>query len=831
MPQLAAILLVSAALLAQEAPKRVYLAPDDHTDYMWTADEATYRQAFLEMLDYYLAQADQTAKAPADYQSRWNCDGSLWMWIYEKHRSAAQFERLIHRIRTGHISVPLTAIVSCYGGKPAEAVLRGMYYAGSIERRYNLRFEMAGAMENQTQPWGLSALWAGSGARYSWKGVCGCASRSPYKRDREHELYWDVGPDGSRLLVKWNSFFGAGSLGGYAEGRRPGEAIDLVDSNERFLKLYPYRVIGVFGKGSDDLKTLSSEFVNVARKTTTPARRVIVSNELDYFKDVETSYGPSLPTQSLSFGNEWDLYSASMAEVSGRVRRAVERLRAAEALATLVSLEDPAFMTRRAATSQQTWMNLGLYWEHDWTADGPITRDSRAAWHRRLAGEIESYVNTLEADAAAALSRLIRRRGSLPRFYAFNPLGWTRTDVADLPYSGGQPVKVIDLKTGRETASQVVPIGGKSYLRVLAQDVPAAGYKVFEVRPGAGQEFPAAGQAAGGVVENDIYRITVADRGAITSLIDKTRGNREFARTIDGRVINDLGPGAGTLKAENAGPVSVTLAATATEPLNHTTRVTLYRGSRRIDIRNDINQNFSETHAWSYAFNLDQPDVRHEEVGAVIRAKLASQGGHYSDRNARYDWLTLNHFADMTGQGAGVTLSNADTAFMRLGRSTVKELDTATPQISPLAGGQVDGPKLGIPRQGGDTHFLQRFALRTHGGYDAASAMRFALEHQNPLVAAPVAGGSAYPEDAFSAITVSNPNVLLWAWKPAEEGIGRGIIARVWNVSDRPARFTLKTWRRVARIWQTTHIETNLKPAVDTSAARWQFRTYRLELE
>ncbi|SFE09554.1 alpha-mannosidase, partial [Nitrosomonas sp. Nm166] len=35
--------------IAQEvlAQKRIYLAPDDHTDYMWTADEAEYEDAFL----------------------------------------------------------------------------------------------------------------------------------------------------------------------------------------------------------------------------------------------------------------------------------------------------------------------------------------------------------------------------------------------------------------------------------------------------------------------------------------------------------------------------------------------------------------------------------------------------------------------------------------------------------------------------------------------------------------------------------------------------------------------------------------------------------------
>jgi alpha-mannosidase len=33
------------------AQKRFYIAPDDHTDYYWLADAATYRQSFLTMID------------------------------------------------------------------------------------------------------------------------------------------------------------------------------------------------------------------------------------------------------------------------------------------------------------------------------------------------------------------------------------------------------------------------------------------------------------------------------------------------------------------------------------------------------------------------------------------------------------------------------------------------------------------------------------------------------------------------------------------------------------------------------------------------------------
>lgn len=830
----------SSPAYAQAIKKRIYIALDDHTDYMWTADEATYRQAFLQMLDYYLNLADSTANNPPEFQSRFNCDGSLWVWTYEKNKSPAAFNRLINQIRSGHISMPLTALVILYGGMPAEAVLRSMYYPGQLERRHNLRFTLAVSMENQTLPYGLSALWAGAGAKYSWKGICGCASQVSNPSDRQHDIYWYTGPDGSRILMKWNSMLvGNSSMGGYAEARDPTSIVDYVDSDANFIARYPFPVIGAFGKGWDDLKTLTREFVDVAIAKTNANRQVIVSNEQDFFQEFESKYGSSLPSLSESYGNEWELYCASMAEVTARVRRATEKLRSAEGLATLVSLKNTSFMNNRTSARDLAWMDLGLYFDHDWTADGQVSRNARRDWQRRLAGEIETYVDTLQADAATALGGLIQRSGTNQRFFAFNPLSWMRTDYADFPFSDTNPVHVIDLTTGLETPSQIVTIDGKRYLRVLAKDVPSVGYKVFEIHPGAGQSFTNAATVNGSVIENKFYRVSVAENGAITSLIDKMRGNREVVRTINGRTINDLGAGAGSVQVqlENEGPVSVTLIASASSPLVHTSRITFFRDSDRIDLRNDINQNFNDIYTWGFGFELNNPEVWHEEIGAIIKAKLLDQGGNYSPRNARYDWLSLNHFADINGGGTGVTVSSADCNFMKLGNSSDSLLDTGTPQISPLVGGQVDGPTLGIPNQGGDTHFLQRFALRTHDAFDAATAMSFSLEHQNPFVTGIVTGGSAYPDKVFSLLSIDNPNVLLWALKPAEDGITQGIITRFWNLAPSPVNFSMSMSQgAIAKAMKTTHIETTIGQAslsngnLNEALNQWQIGTYLISL-
>ncbi len=884
----------SAEPAAKLEPKRIYIANDDHTDYMWTADAETYAGVFVNMLDYYLALADTTNANPAPYQSRFNPDGSFWLWTYERRKSAAEFARLMARVKDGHISAPLNALVSCYGGQPAEAALRGMYYAGRLERRFGVRFTMAVANEIQTLPLGLASLWVGSGARYSWKGVCGCASKLPKEtlQKRPHEIYWYAGLDGQRVQMKWYSL--GLRIGTYLEAGwpyntstklnegGPYEAIQLLDSDPDFLSRHrdaatgqPYLVRGAFGLGGDSLaqKTgvpgdpgvpkepglnsmipawpATEHFHEIAWKMSTPERQVIASNETDFFEDFEKTHGASLPSENVTHGNEWDLYSASMSETSARVRRSVEKLRAAELMATLVALQRPDFLKGREPARDQAFMDLGLYWEHDWTADGPVSRASRAAWQELLASEIEAYVNPLHADSALRLGGLIQKPDEkAQRFFVLNPLGFIRTDFADFAYRGSKDIHVRDVTTGRDAPHQFIRPGGIPHLRIHASDVPAAGYKVFEIFPGAGSAptDDAAETVRGDedpTLENAHIKVVVEPDGAISSLIDKSHSDIDLAATIDGLKLNDFAANdaSGTeIVVEDSGPVSVTLKCTSDAGVPHVTRITLFRDSDRVAISNEITENFADVRHWAFSFNLAAPDVHTEELGAIIRVKKKSQGGDYADTHARYDYATLNHFADITdgANARGVTLSNTDCAFVKLGRSEPLTLDTATAQLNVLAGGQVDGSWLGIHDQNGATHFLQRFALHPHGSYDQTAAMKFALEHQNPLVTGAVIGkeGRPYPETTHSLLTVSNPDALIWALKPHDDGIEHGLVARLWNLSDKPATADITLTPALSSAHRVTHVETELAAVALTKAGalpaaftRQQMQSYWIKIK
>jgi alpha-mannosidase len=816
------------------AGNRYYIGNDDHTDYMWSGDDNTYRLAFGRMLDYYMTQAETTSTYPADAQGRFNCDGSVWVSEYERTHTGAQFDRLVSHLRDGSITMPLNTLVQLYGAMPAEAVLRSFYYAGRLERREGLRFPMVIPMEDQTLPGGVASLWAGAGASYAWKGICAC--NTPVNvTSRPRAIYRFTGPDGRSVLMKWQPFSTNQSLGGYAEARDPVAAVDKMRHDPTFLSYWPWPVAAAFGYGWDDLQTTTDAFVHASLQLSDTSSRVIVSNEVDFFQDFEATSGASLQSYGASFGNDWDLLPAAMGEVTAAVKRSVEKLRTAEALATIASIADPSFMSSRTSARDSAMMACGLYYDHSWGPGPGVTESQRAAWQRRMQQAITGYVDRLHADGLARLGALVHAAPGAERHVVFNPLSWSRSDVVDLTVSTPAPLHVVDVATAQEVPSQAVVVDGQARVRILASDVPSVGYRVYEIRAGAGASFPASVTVSLPTMDNTVYGVTVGGHGQITSLLDHKDAGRQL---VGAGALNDLGSGAGTATVENAGPVSTTLRVVAGGTPAHETRVTMFAaGLDRLEVESRITQNFGDTEAYRFAFDLPGMTMRHEEVGMIARVGRLAAGGDYADEDTRTDYLTLNHFVDLSQATRGVTLSSWDSGYFQAGNSTTTFLDAATATVRCVVGMPGSAPTM--TNQNGDSFFLDRFALRTHGAYDPAAAMRFALEHQNPLVATRVTGeAGSLPATMWSLLTIDSPDVLLWALKPAEEGISQGgVIARVWNLAEgtRAMALTLPPYG-IAYPRHVTHIETDLRAATLAGGAmldtlqRQQMETYRLQL-
>ncbi|MFN8586187.1 MAG: hypothetical protein U0704_00145 [Candidatus Eisenbacteria bacterium] len=684
---LGALALACAAAPAH-AVKRIYLANDEHTDYFWTADDATYTDVFTSMLDFYMAQAESTVSNPVDSRGRFNADCSLWMWDYERHRSPAQFARLMGHVQQGDISMPLNNAVLCYGGSPAEAVLRSMYYAGRLERRFGVRFPLAVAMENQTLPAGLASLWAGSGAKYSWRGVCGCASRTTWA-PRPREIYRYTGPDGDGVVMKWNTQTnGTNGIGGYLEASSLGSIVTYLESTA-FTNVWPWDVSAAFGYGGDALATYTTGFLTTSAQKSNAQRRVIVSNEVDFFEDFVASHGASLSSFSGSFGNEWELYQASMGAVTARFRNAIEKLRTAEALATIVATRHPAFLAGREALRDSAFMAAGLYYEHDWTADGPVPRAARAQFQRDQLALMERYVNTLQADALASAGG---RRGAARR--RRTPT-WCSAAVVVAHRCGGHR------HVGRRAAR-----GGRGdrHRGALADRVGWRGARAGRRRAVGG--LPRVRGAAGGARGVERRGHGDAAHGGQRPLRRDAGQSRPPPSVVDHRDGDHAWPRAASRRRQrrhrhrDAGEHRPSVHHAAGE---RGERAAAPRAGRRC------------TRAWiawtwttrsrrtsrarrstSGGSAMASPTVRHEEVGMIANAARAAAGGDYADANARTDYLTFGHFADFSEVGRGIRAVECRAApFFQLGASTTTTLDANSPQIRAV-GMQVDGTTYGI---------------------------------------------------------------------------------------------------------------------------------------
>lgn len=791
----------------------LFLANDNHTDYGWNATTDAYDAAILAELDYYVARVQATAAQPVELQAKYTADGWFRLWLYEQKKSAAEVDALLAAIKAGNITIPMNPLVQMYGAMPTEAAIRGAYYPARMARKHGLPLALGYAeVENATVPWGLASIWAGSGATYAWKGLCGCFHQAPYQ-DRTDEVFRWEGPDGKTLLMKWYELSGGESWGGYAEARQNLSDAAVAATIASFSQKPPMApVTGLFGIGWDDVQNTSTSIEDLAASWNAAhpgGDRVVSSNQVDYFQALEQS-GVALPTLRGGWGNDWDLWPMSLSERTAQTKRAVEALHAAEGLATVAHWADAAFWAPHQAALEAGLVDYFKYNEHTWSVAGGVSIDSVEANKKAWAASWADAVASTRLEAADRVAGLFETPAEA-RFVVFNPLGFERTDVVEVPVAGEGPWVVTDLGAGEEAPSQVVG-GGAPTLRVLARNVPSMGYRVYRMERGTPAVLGDAATVAGNAIDSDLFHVEVGPGGVVTSFVDKASGQE-----LAGAGLADFGSGTnGSVVATDVGPVSATLRVDVAGNTARRVLVTLAREVDRVEIEDLILQNVTDA---SYRFDvaLAAPTIHFEEVGAVARPGLVAQGGDFQP-GTRADIMTVNHFVSFVGAGASLTVSNWDAMGLTVGASSTSAFDLGGSDVTVVAVGNPSGAS--FYDQGGDTTFQNRFALSVQAGaFSRALAMKSSLRHQNPLVGVPLAQSQKGPLKApvASFVSVDAPNVVVTAVKPAEEP-ARGIVVRLWELDGKDTTFSLDAKALGAKDGHsTTLVETDEGVATTTA--------------
>ncbi|MGQ9524109.1 MAG: alpha-mannosidase [Armatimonadota bacterium] len=169
------------------------------------------------------------------------------------------------------------------------------------------------------------------------------------------------------------------------------------------------------------------------------------------------------------------------------------------------------------------WIRVLWHQFHDDLTGTSIPQAYVFSWNDEIVA-LNQFAEVLKGAVGGVAKGLDTRVQGVP-VVVYNPLSTARADVADarITFPDGAPswVRVFDAD-GNEVPSQVVEADERS-VRVLFQaDVPAVGFRVYDVRPSEGPcEVETGVAVTENSIENERYRVQLDGNGDVASIWDK----------------------------------------------------------------------------------------------------------------------------------------------------------------------------------------------------------------------------------------------------------------------------------------------------------------------
>jgi hypothetical protein len=831
----------------------IYLVHTSHWDYGFTDPPQNLPALLRDHVN------DAVAKCQADPRNRYTIEHT---WALEDYLSAAspsEIDALLAQMRAGHIAVGAGYTGPHSGPMSAEELNRWIYRNKTLRDRYQISSRAAHCDDNPGYAWAMADALSGSGVDrlvvgqnnvfggtvplplnetlFRWLGAGGgqvltWVSRGGYLEGAEH---WHIDTNVAR-------FFFSGDHPEWATMTD----LQIMEQgiNEQLAQFdaagYPYDsvlVLEAFDKMNYDPSGQLLAKIDAWNQThTTPQIKLATADE--FFDHMEATYGTNaFPAHSGNWSFRWEETKISGQTSQSRFRELRDTIPAAEALASAALRFGVPYPS---ATFDAAWRDLMRFDDHGAGAGGTqpleMTYDemnqTNLYWTQTSLARRDEVRASLASSAAALASQIATTPGANPEIVVFNPLSSERTELASATVSsGGQPFALRDVATGAAVAYETRPDGS---IRFVAEHVPPLGYRRYRVLLGVTDPSSPSATVVGGTIQNAYYRVTVnLSTGAITSIVDKTNGNRQLVNTSSafafdrtarasnttvffGGAPTPLVSGAPTLSAA-IGPVSGALtldfpapgAGGNASPLAQV-EIRLYANLKRIDIvdTNDRSRLAYEvpTDAVSQHFYMPLPFAL--PVGSLQTIVDANASAPLRPPTATYlagpsEVATNNvHFPSR-----GITLRDAATSYevqvvspqvfvYYVGADTATDYDPAEATLiaevmSKQDRTQTDDPGYpdlpfviepleNDPSQGYQV-FTSQFSITSGAARSASAEGAWGASVCAPMPTAVVAGGRQGPltDAARSFYSVDAPNVEIVAVKRPDFGDPADTILRV----------------------------------------------------
>ena len=439
--------------------------------------------------------------------------------------------------------------------------------------------------------------------------------------------------------------------------------------------------------------------------------------------------------------------------------------------------------------------------------DSPLARGNKP---RAATAEVDPGANPGALAAASVVKGdlVVADVADVADVDIYNTNSWETMDVVLLPRAlsvAGD--RVLD-EAGRVIPSQRLSTGE---LAVLAARVPAFGAKRFTVVAGqAGSTLANAGVRGARTesvdsLANEFLSLKLDPKtGAVASLkkagekdidyVDASRGGLNVYLYVPGRDPQKVqGVESVKLSVREPGPLVASLLVESDAPGAKSLRreVRIYAGLDRVDFSDLLDKRLvrdKESVHIAFPFKVAGGIVRLDLGWAAIRPDADQIAGSCKD------FFCVQNSADVSGPERGVTWVSLDAPLVEVGALTDE-----TPGAKNLRAWKTEvGPSTALfsyvlnnywhtnYKADQEGPVLLRYAVRLHGAYDAAAAVKFGMERARPLLAGasdPAAPAAKLPFDFEAA------DVLVSSLRPSEDG--RGWIIRLYNPSPEPGEARL----------------------------------------
>ncbi len=812
----------------------VYLMHHTHLDIGYTHLQTEVEERQWAHIEKALEIAETTRDFPPEARFKWLPEGLWAVDSYLRRADAAKKQRFLDAVLDGTIGLD-----ALYGNqlsalcRPEELIeLTG--YARRFAREYGIPIDTAMISDVPGYTWGIIPVLAQSGVRYFSIGPnAGHRIGHTLSTWGDRPFYW-VSPSGGEEVLCWV----AGKAYSWFHSRRlddENRLLDYLDDLEN--RGFPYEIVQVrYNIGGDNgpPDPMLPDFVRRWNEKYAFPKLVIATTK-EAFASFEERYGATIPRIAGDFTPYWEDGAASSALETGINRAAAERLVQANAVWALTRPKEypaPAF--------HEAWRNVLLYDEHTWGAHNSISEPESdfalGQWRikQSFALEADRQSRALLNDALGAAAP-----GETPVtvVLVFNTQGWTRDGLVTLPADWRLAGELVKDEAGRAVASQRLSTGE---LVFKAGGLPPFSARRFTLHAAA-PHVNGTATAHGNTLRNGLITVRVdADTGAVASLTREGIAEDLVCRE-DGPGLNDFLYVAGRdpkdpkrnapprITIKESGPLVASLQILSEAPgcRSLMREMRLIDGMDHLEIVNIVDKELIYTQEavhLAFPFHVPGGMARMDIPWAVARIEEDLLEG------ACKNYFTVQRWVDVSNAAYGATLATVEAPLFQVGGITndpvvvgwLREVrQPATTLYAYLMNNYWETNYKAA--QEGPTPF--RFAIRPHGGFDAARAQRFGMEISQPLIAVPAAPDAA-PHDL--PLRVTPDEVIVTMLKPADDG--SAIILRLFNACGQPRDIALD-WgpNKPERIEHSNLFEETGEAIQGTiRLAPWAFATLRI---